>query len=103
MANKYTLNELEAMASEVQAIGPGLKVAVDDLISELETKIEEIDALGAELTIAEETQFFKGLTEHTHQQLILDWREYICALKQGSENLGKTLEAIAVEKAAREN
>jgi uncharacterized protein YukE len=100
---KFNLDQLEAMASEFQAIAPGVKEAVKDLISELEEKVDQIDSLGSELTALEETQFYKGLSEHSHQQLMLDWREYVRSLKQALENLEKAAEAVAIEKAAREN
>ena len=101
--NKLSLDQLEAMASEFQSIAPGLKEAVKDLIGELEEKVDQIDSLGFELTTLEETQFYKGLSEHSHQQLMLDWREYIRSLKQALENLEKAVQAVAIEKAAREN
>lgn len=100
---KFSFDQLEVMASEFQAIAPGVKDAVKDLIGKLEEKVDLIDALGFELTTLEETQFYRGLSEHSHQQLMLDWREYIRSLRQAQENLEKAVEAVAIEKAAREN
>jgi uncharacterized protein YukE len=100
---KFSFDQLEAMASEFQAIAPGVKDTVKALIDELEVKVDEIDSLGEELTTLEETKFYKGLSEHFHQQLMLDWREYIRSLKQALENLEKAVETVAIEKAAREN
>jgi len=98
-----TLDQLEAMASEFQTIAPKVTNAVKNLIDELEEKVDQIDSLGSELTALEETQFFKGLSKHCHQQLMLDWREYIRSLRQAYENLGTAVEAVAIEKAARED
>ena len=102
-SSKLSLDQLEAMASEFQAIAPKVKYAVKDLIGELEEKVDQIDALGFDLKTLEETQFYRGLSEHSHQQLMLDWREYIRSLKQALENLENAVEAVAIEKAAREN
>jgi hypothetical protein len=101
--NGLTLDQLEAMAADYQAIAPKVYNAVQNLICELEDKVNQIDSLGSELTTLEETKFFKGLTEHSHQQLMLDWREYLCSLKEAAENLAKANNAVAVEKACREN
>jgi uncharacterized protein YukE len=101
--NELSLDQLEVMASEFQTIAPKVKDAVKNLIGELEEKVDQIDTLGFELTTLEETQYYKGLSEHSHQQLMLNWREYIRSLKQALDNLEKAAEAVAIEKAAREN
>lgn len=78
------VNEIEANLSKMQA-------EIESAVEALEVNVDEIDYLGSELTAFEESPHFKGLTEHNHQQLMLDWREYICALKAGVEKVKEEL------------
>lgn len=67
--------------------------AILNTIQAFEVNADEIDWLGTELTEFEETNpYFKGLTEHTHQQLMLDLKEYARAVR----------EALDCQKAATE-
>lgn len=82
-----------ATVDEIAAGLQKLETEIESAIQALEVNVDEIDFLGGELTAFEESEHFKGLTEHSHQQLMLDCREYICSLREGLDKLREKLAA----------